>query len=396
MSTARNSRPAVFDSELEMHSWLRGQLKHSDGLAALVLNGDYLDECRPKSYAECKLLDSYRLAWRSLTFNHVMTDNQNISLKPGEVMRPDFLLYGTESETIAVVELKNDASATRQGGTELHAYAAGVQNHLPLLADGDIANILISTSWPTLLRRYVSNEALWIGRAVLCLEPVWTEKKKRRLRIKTLRAIIGDEADKRLAPESLGGFCLCLYDYANQTATKSATAHHIRRMRTAGLAMAARGNALRGHGFAFLWKDRRPNIAAPYCFTIVNIAAFQVSKRSSPGRPASEARERFLEVQRRFDPQGHGVTISEIQRCGQRYLKPWFSPQVEGFMDWGSLRKDMQLYKESVLGFYAWGLFGEDFQRRLQETLSARVGCPDWDDWKIGWKVVQGLIEVDP
>src|SRR5689334_14728819 len=61
---------------------------------------------------------------------------------------------------------------SRQAGTEAGAYAGELRSHLPFLSDGDVVNVLISSVWPTLLRHYVAHEILWIGRKVLCLEPV--------------------------------------------------------------------------------------------------------------------------------------------------------------------------------------------------------------------------------
>lgn len=389
---------AQFDSESEMQAWLRTTLADCDGLASLVVNPNYLNQLSPATYAQKRFSASYKLAWRSLEYNRILTDNENISLAEGEALRPDFLLYGLESESIVVVELKNLPKTTREAGTEIGAYAAEIRSYLPLLSDGDIASVLISTSWPTLLKHFVCNEVMWLGRTVICLEPV-KEGAKLALKIKEIDSFLDESPHFKLSPETLGGFCLCLYDYSNkaQGPDNSRLDQYLLQMRAAGAAMASRGNALRSHGFAFLWKDLSESIAAQYCFTIANVASFQGVRQLLVGPPPYQAvnttHQKLLELLRDFDPQGHGVTLSEIRRYACEYVNDWCTADAENYTDWGTLRDDMYRTPSELLGFYSWGIFAEAFHERLKREYADGNHDTKLDSPYVGLEILNELIE---
>ena len=380
----------LFDSEQEMQEWLRLAFSQDNDFSSLIVNGEYIEALKPTGFIERKFATSYRMAWRALQYVEVLTDNQNIALMKGEVLRPDFMLYGQESQTIAVVELKNLPNTTREAGTEFGAYAAAIRSYLPFLADGDVISVLISTDWPTLLRHFVRNEILWLGRTVICLEPI-RRGRKFALEIKGIDHFLQTESSVKFSADTVGGLCLSLHDYGRQGLDR-----HVMQMRAAGAAMASQGSALKSHGFAFLWKDHRSDIPAPYCFTIANIASFQTLTRLLVGPPpyktVNRTHKKLLEIVRNFDPQGHGVSLHEIARRGREFLQSCSSPQIEFGTDWANLKTDINENSEKMMGFYPWGFFAEAFHEHLKAEYdrgnhNVAPDCP-----RIGWKVVEELV----
>lgn len=380
----------LFNSEKDMQEWLRLAISQDNDFSSLVVNGEYIEALQPTGFIERKFATSYRMAWRALQYVGVLTDNRNIALMKGEVLRPDFTLYGQESQTIVVVELKNLPNTTREAGTEIGAYAAAIRSYLPFLADGDIISVLISTDWPPLLRHFIRNEILWLGRTVICLEPV---KRGRNiaLKIKGIDQFLPAESSFKFSADTLGGLCLSLYDYNQRGLDR-----HVMQMRAAGAAMANQGTALRNHGFAFLWKDGHSDIPAPYCFTIVNVASFQALTRlrvgSPPYRPVNDTHKRLLQIVRDFDPQGHGVSLHAIAQRGREFLQSCSSPQIEFGTDWTNLKTDISENSLKMMGFYPWGFFAEAFHEHLKAEYdrgnhNVAPDCP-----RIGWKVVEELV----
>ena len=88
-----------FQSEAEMQSWLLGKLQNAyiDGLADLITNEDYLKNFRPKCIEHYIILDSFNSCFESLRVTQLLSVDKNISLDKPDVLRPDLLLYSSDT-----------------------------------------------------------------------------------------------------------------------------------------------------------------------------------------------------------------------------------------------------------------------------------------------------------
>jgi len=205
----------LFENESAMQKWLHEKFESETSLSELIINyHEFKDASLPSSGSLIlkKLRESYLFCMSSFENNELLFANKNISLNLKDVLKPDFVLYAAETQSIVIVELKNIKGPTRQVGTELGAYAAEVKSYLPYLADGEVINVIISTEWPVLLRHYVVNEIMWLNRNVICLEPVEDEGMIL-LRIVPPSAIADVDKPFSISGQQLGGYHLCLYDY---------------------------------------------------------------------------------------------------------------------------------------------------------------------------------------
>lgn len=387
---------ALFDLEEDMQRWLRTQFETIEGLAELIINAETFHASAPMNPEQQRVHDSFAYAYEALHLTQVVSENQNIACSPGAILRPDFLLYSAEQESLVIVELKNQASATRQAGTEVSAYAAAVRGHLPFISDGDIICVIISPVWPPLLRHYIAHEILWIGRKIICLQPV-NSASGRGLEIVQTELFSNVATVHQISDREIGGYQLCLYDdeLYGDSPNRERLTPHVDRMRTALQAMAAKGNALRGHGFAFLWKDRWEQSLAPYSITLVNSAPFQGVTRflvngqdlAKPNRIQSE----LLKILREFNPEGHGQTLSTLTSVARASLKSICSPQMEGFCDWQTLRGIM-IPRAELISFAGWGSFGEQFFAQLQDEYELGHTDVRSDDPILGLKLVDTVV----
>lgn len=380
----------LFDSEAAMQEWLEGVLKNDNmAFEALVSNSCYIENFTAKGYAEEKFVESYNLAWGALTYVEILTADTNISLKKMEALRPDFILYDQEKESIIVVELKNRAQATREAGTEIGAYAAAIRKYMPLLADSDIVNVIVSDAWPPLLRHFIFNEVVWLGRSVICMEP-WKESGKKRLRIKDIRSFTDTEQATKIPMNALGGHVIGLECLGPQGESLS---RYVPRMRLAGMAMARKGTALRSHGFAFLWQVDDEHV--PYCFTLVNVAPLldlgHLAEQDPPLSPVNAFAERLRHLVQQYDPGGHTRSLSLIDKHARIFMNQWCKPSSEAYCDWESLKEDIRAKKVKMLGFYPWGVFAEAFHRKLAQRISKGEAATH-DHCATGWETISELV----
>jgi len=356
---------------------------------ALVSNSLYLENFRPKGYAEEKFVESYNLAWGALTYVEILTADTNISLNKTEALRPDFILYDQEKESIIIVELKNRAQATREAGTEIGAYAAAIRKYMPLLADSDIVNVIVSSAWPPLLRHFIFNEIVWLGRSVICMEPC-VENGNDHLRIKDIRCFTDSERAAKIPLDALGGHVIGLERSSQQSESLS---RHVRRMRQAGMAMARKGTALRSHGFAFLWQT--DNAHVPYCFTLVNVAPLldlgHLAAQDPPFSMINAFAQRLRHVVRDNGPGGHTRSLSLIDKHARIFVETWCRPVSEAYCDWESLKQDILDHKVRMLGFYPWGIFAEVFHSKLAQRISKGKDATH-DRCATGWEVISELV----
>jgi hypothetical protein len=386
----------LFASESEMQEWLSSALEGTDGLAELIVNLDALDGEVPSNFAESRILQSFKVCVSSLYITETFSENENISLSDGEALKPDFVLYAPEKESIIIVELKNISGPTRQAGTELSAYSCEVRTTIPFLSDGDIVHVLISTEWPTLLKHFVRHEIFWQSRNLLCLQPVKNDKGEIGLRILALSELSEDVASFKIGQEYLGGYQICLYDgeLYSKNPNRERLDQYIEQFKSALNSMAIMGNRLNSHGFAFLWKDLWTQSLAPYSITVLNFAPFQSVERflHIGNDDLPDMVQRFIKLIQEHDPEGHGNTLSEITDTCIDLLNQVCSPRAEGFTHWGKLREIMDERAEYI-AFVGWGLFGDAHLEKLKTTYQeGNISCPSTSP-ELGFSVISDIID---
>jgi len=349
----------------------------------------------PSNIMEARLLKSFRNCIDSLYINQKFAENENISINDGDILKPDFVLYAPETESMVIVELKNLAGPSRQAGTELSAYTSEIRSAIPFLSDGDVVHVLISPEWPTLLKHYVQHEIFWQGKNLICLQPVDCDGSIK-LEILGLTQLSNDATSFKISERHLGGYQMCLYDdlLYGENPDRSRLDAHIEQFKAALHAMAVAGSRVNSHGFAMLWKDRWSGSLAPYSITIMNFAPFQSVERFLHLDPLEipEMVKRFFLLVKENDPEGHGNAISAVTDAGERLLENVCSPRVEGFAHWGAHRKIMEHRAEHV-AFVGWGLFGEALFSRLQAEYDAGNITCSINDPGLGLSVVADIVD---
>lgn len=377
----------MFDSENDMQAWLSGELKEKD-LGELIINIDEFEKKEAINLEERKVKESFTYCLKSLHLTSVISEDENISLKPGDTLRPDFLLYASETESIVIVELKNISGPTRQAGTEIHAYSSELKSYIPFISEGDIVNVIISTSWPVLLKHYVFHEIFWLQRNIICLEPI-IENNEKKLVIKDISFLIDGTVPVKLCDRHLGGYQICLYKNGSGNMDSN-----IEQMKTSVLSMAVKGNTQRNHGFAILWKDLWINTMAPYSITVVNFAPFNSLERlfHAEDFEPNEITERIIkDIIIECAPEGHGQSLESIREHGSKFLQAFSSPRAEGFHTWDVLKKSFQ-ERAKLISFHSWGIFDELFSDKLAKEYEKGNLNISASDPKLGLKTIEEML----
>lgn len=351
-----------------MQQWFSEQFAMGKSLADFVTNFENFEQpfAKMQSFSNRKVIDSFRFCLSSFDNNEVIVENRDISLSDQDILKPDFLVYAPATQSVIIIELKNIKGPTRQVGTEIGAYAAEVKTHLPFLADGDVINVVIASHWPALLRHYVFNDIVWMDRKLICLQPVNTQEGIQ-LEIIPPSLIADTSPGIKFNAQELGGYHLCLYDdrlygggdYYGMEDNEN-------QMRCALAAMAAKGNSLKTHGFAFLWRHAFEVGLAPYVITLVNLSAFQALPRLllNPEIVLNDITKRLLRILMDHDPDGHGHLLDSICDAGIRYLEGFSKPSPENYTDWNVLKPRI-FENTDAIAFVSWGIFEELFFERL-------------------------------
>lgn len=378
----------LFASEDAMQKWLSGKLKSTKSLADIVIGIDEFTEQKFTNFVDIKLHKTFIHCLQSFYITEIISENENISLKEGDILKPDFLLYAPETESIVILELKNLASPSRQAGTEVSAYASEIKSYIPFISDGDLINVIISPIWTTLLKHYILHELFWLQRNIICLEPIKVGADIF-LKILNIKDLIDNQISLRLSEKHLGGYQLCLYDYS-----KSNFESHIEQMKSALSIMATKGNSQKNHGFAFLWKDNWDLSRAPYSITILNFAPFHSLERffHDENFVVNKITERLITIIKEFSPEGHGQSLDQITDAGIFFLESFSSPRVEGFTTWKSL-KEIMVSRATFISFKAWGVFEELLGEKIKREYENENLNISYDDPKLGLELINDIVD---
>jgi hypothetical protein len=397
-SEKQRDQNRVFSSESEMQAWLSQKIKSSDGLSDLILNGDYLDQFTPCCNEEARALKSYKECYSALHINEIISEDENISLRKGDLLKPDFLMYASEIDGIVLVELKNLSGPSREAGTELSAYSGELRTYIPFLSEGDLFNVIISPVWPALLRHYVFQEILYQRKNIICLEPVVIDIDDFALNIVDISKIMECETATKISSKHITGYVVCMYHYEGygQLQDVNRLDNFLPQMKSALSVMATEGERLKSSGFAFLWKSYLPHAMSPYFISMANLSPFSSIERFMHEiddiDELSDMQKKFVDLVAIKGLLGHGSSLNNIYTSGERFLNKICSPRREAFQTWEVLQHYM-FEMGDLIAFRGWGIFGDLFNELLIQEYEQ--GCIETDIMSptLGLRVLDEVID---
>jgi len=149
-------------------------------------------------------------------------------------------------------------------------------------------------------------------------------------------------------------------------------------MRAALNAMVVRGNTLKTHGFAFLWRHCWPVGLSPYNITVINFSPFETLQQllSQNKLVTNQFTKKLKKVLKEHAPSGHGQALDSISDAAMPFLKGFCSAQPEGFMSWPDLHPNI-FYQTDALAFVGWGIFGELYSDLLAREYEDDADWPE-------------------
>jgi len=387
----------MFSSESEMQAWLSQKMKSCSGLSELILNGDYLDKFTPSSVEETRALKSYKECYSALHINEIISENKNISLKKGDSLKPDFLMYASEVEGVVIVELKNLAGPSREAGTELSAYSGELRSYIPFLSEGDLFNVIISPVWPTLIRHYVFQEVFYQRKNIICLEPVIKDNDFA-LKIVDIPKIMEHESATKISSKHITGYVVCMYNYegCGQQQDINRLDEFLPQMKSALSVMATEGERLQSSGFAFLWKNYSPQGMSPYFISMANLSPFSSIERFMHEiddiDELSNIQKRFVDLVASKGLLGHGAALNNIYSSGERFLHKICRPRIEALQTWEVLQHYMY-ERGDLIAFKGWGMFGDMFNELLIHEYEQGYSETDLTCPALGLRVLDEIID---
>ena len=389
---------SFFTNENAMQIWLENKLDEVEGLADLIDNIQEIEDYVPKNISEIKIKKSYLYCLKSLYLHESLTKDENISSSKGDSLKPDILAYAPETESLVIIELKNQGGATREAGTELSAYASEIKSSLSYLSDGDIVNVIVSPCWPALLKHHLYNNVFWQGKNTICLEPI-SKDNKILLKIVDISLFVQAEIPTKISEEHLGGYHVCLYDNSQYLEERPITKlpQYLPLIKTSISSMATTGEKMNTHGFAFL---RSGTLLSPYIITLVNAAPFKSIERilhsndikSYTDLPLIE--QKILDVYLEYSPEGHGFSLDSLYRSGIHLLKDVCSPTPEGFTSWSDMKEEIMSSHE-VIYFESWGIFKDIAISNLSKKYERGEFNIDLNNVSLGFEVIDEIIDKD-
>lgn len=395
---------SVFSSESEMQYWLERKFTIIEGLSDLIVNIESIEKYVPRNLSEDRIKQTFLYCIDSLGMNELLTKNENISLVKGDSLNPDMFAYAPETESIVIIELKNQRGATREAGTELSAYAGEIKSALSYLSDGDIINVIISPAWPTLLKHHLYNNIFWQGKNTICLEPCIIDGEIY-LKIIDIPLLVQADIPSKISEEHLGGYHICLYDDAMYQIPRPVSKLHkkIKMIKSSISAIATKGEKMNTHGFAFLTGG---GYLSPYFITLVNVAPFKSIERifhSNDIKSYSELpliEKKILDTYLEYTPDGHGASLSALFKMTKSMLGSVCSPRPELLGSWSDLKDHISIDYDPIY-FDSWGIFKDLAIEKLRKEYGDGVHNMDLNSVELGFEVLSDIIDenynyIDP
>ncbi|MCA4002040.1 hypothetical protein JKP10_21320 [Vibrio vulnificus] len=378
----------MFKNEAEMQQRIAEYAHRFGGLSELIEEHDYE---AGNSLEEDLIIESYNYCLESLYETELISENENISLFDKQILKPDFLLFDPGYEKFIIVELKNSKGPTREAGTELGAYSNVIKTHFPMIADSDIAFVVISSDWPTLLKNYLFNEIFWHKRKILCLEPVAQEGSSFRLQCLNPKALFEQNVKTTFSNKSFSGMQYCIYGsgiYSGDPIEK--LDDNIFQIKASFERIIRKSQQHNSHGFAFLWKDFRKGSLARYNVTLVDINPFE-KYQGSIINLENRFTEKLFNCLSEHEVSGMTGTTIDSMRSGGYFLENIASPIPEGFLPWGELKKIM-LQNCELISFKSWGVVADLYDEFLCDLYLTSNVDYEYDNPGLGIKFTESII----
>ncbi len=392
---------SIFSTENEMQTWLENKFKDIWELSDIICNPDYLENFQPKNISEDKIRESFETSYECLHLLELVTANQNISNAKGDILKPDLITYSPERETLVIIELKNFPGATREAGTEISAYSAELKSSLQSLSDGDIVSVIISPHWPTLIRHHIYNTIVYQNKNLLCLQPCLKDEEIK-LEIVEISHFVEGVLPEKFNDQQLAGYTLCLYDDTQQQKNPPPTRlhEHIPLMQSSMDVIAAKGEKIGGHGFAFLSREVYGFGLSPYFISVINVAPFKCLEQILHLDDIKQYSDLPLNMKKYFDiylkhsPEGYGSSMGSICKAAFPLLKAVCNPHIEELIKWDTIKIHFEEEWEPIY-FISWGIFNDIAVSMLTDEYKNGNTKICLNSVPLGMRVLDQLIDKD-
>lgn len=380
------------DSERALQAWFVQHIRAGrlaeliDGIeelrgTAAALNDDRILPSLPIDYLlRRKAIEAALAVVNQLPGAELVSDDRNVSADPGDRMRPDILLWGTETGALIPVELKVSEKAEREAIGEILSYDFEIANHLPFGAHGDRPIIVVARDYSTLLEHAIGSLLVWHGRRVLCLRVVGSgETQRLAIHLPNPWTRIGQVG---IPSDAIATITLSAMPRQPEAASPEAMEAAIA---TAFGIIVREGDRLGSHGFATLWRAGSDS-GAPWLITIGVVdprAMLDLARRKGFLSRDSDALTRWFadnEDWATTDP----ASLVELTDRAEKFLERYCLPELElvaSFDEaWPALRNTGM---PAAMDF--WGVLG-DYAREValhpitQEELAGEDFHGDWRD----------------
>lgn len=292
----------------------------------------------------------------------IISDNTSISRSPGEILRPDFVLFNHKLGRLILVELKDDKQPERQAVTELLAYERELRNHFPFMGGMEVVFILVAREWGDLLNHAYAALAARGRPSLLAL------------------TVSGDEPDLQLTVRTDEAWCRHFQLHIAPAALRSRTYRvHFGDAdpKMSWLALIEAGHLMRQaadragqHGFSCIWEDEHDESALGITIYAVDPAHLHI-----PVDPVSPTRDSdftaffsdfFSTNEMRFEP-GLEAILTPLRQALHK------NATIEHVRD-GTWRDDMTWLEDQgaiVTAYQYWGMIA-DFAVRIGTSDAAR------------------------
>lgn len=343
----------------------------------------------------------------SLTLLEPLTNDQNVSIASGEILRPDIVCVNPERESVVIFELKKATQTGRQAITELLAYEHEIKNLLPFLSNYDVHFVLVSPEWSTLMDHAVASAIAWSGRQILCLEAGLDDGNLRLSpRVPPAWTITGSVY---FPEDALPCVTVCLYEKDAYSAENVAQGQMEKteeldpRIWTALEVIAREGDRTGSHGFALLWRDHLSMSLTSYNLTVVGVSPFSFFRdsrlRDSIGNGTNELVRRLDDYLLNYDPTGHSASLTANVEAAFPLLKEVSDPSFEGFSTWSVDQHSLSQRAEPILCEF-WGELGV-YARAFVMHPAVRAHRPnmvgngfrDWRDPRVGLPLISSFTK---
>ncbi len=280
--------------------------------------------------------------------------NKSISLKTGEVLRPDILCFNPENRTLVVFEVKREPLTERQTLTELAGYEQELRNLLPFLGNFEICFVIVAKDWSTLLNHAIGSMNAWSGKQCLALK-LGGDKASFKLTCHLPEAW-HPRGSIGLPPKALQTIDLFL----NEDGADLTEDFPPRLVLTAMDVIARAGDRSGSHGFMMLWKDLGGFGRGLWAITLCAVdplAMYEWCRENGFAHRTSETAE-YLDKQVMELPSLVPSVVYQMAREAFPVLSDRYQPEFDGAFSW---EEKLHQYRSRgiPIQFEFWGMPGQ-------------------------------------